>query len=51
MEIKFSKQDFIQSKKYKKYQDVLNALLDENKMYTVKDVEKILNNFLKKGVR
>lgn len=50
MEIKFTKQDLIYSRKYQSKRDVLEALLSDKKTYTFKEVEKILNDFLKKGV-
>lgn len=46
----FSKADLLASEKYKKYKDLLNVLLDNDKSYTVKEVYKIINNYLKKGV-
>lgn len=47
---KYTKQDLLASKKYKNKRDLLNALLVDNKEYSLKEVDKIINNFLKKGV-
>lgn len=47
---KFSKKDLLQSKKYRSMRDIINALLDNDKSYSIKEVDKIINNFLKKGV-
>jgi hypothetical protein len=47
---KYTKQDLLASNKYKDKIDLLNALLLDNKEYSLKEVDKIINNFLKKGV-
>lgn len=44
--LKFSKKQFVNSKKFAKRKDILNALLEDNKMYSIKQVEEIINNFL-----
>lgn len=42
----FSKQQLLRSKRYAAKKDLLNALL-QDKEYTVEQVDKILNDFLK----
>lgn len=44
---KYSKEQIIQSKKFKSRVDVLSVILDENKTYTIADVESELNKFMK----
>ncbi len=44
---KFSKQQIIESKKFRSRVDVLNVILDENKQYTLEEVEKEINKFMK----
>lgn len=44
----FLKGDLLASDKYKKYRDLLNALLADDKRYTLKEVDKLINNYLKK---
>jgi hypothetical protein len=44
----FTKSQLVKSQKYQNKRDALNALLDE-KSYTLKEVDEILNDFLKGG--
>ena len=44
--LKFSKKQFVNSKRFAKRTDILNALLDDDKMYSIEQVEKIINDFL-----
>lgn len=43
----YSKEQIIESKKFKSRVDVLRVILDENKTYTIADVENELNKFMK----
>lgn len=43
---KFSKKQFVTSHKFAKRKDLLNALLKEDKKYSIKEVEDIINDFL-----
>lgn len=49
-EKRYKKSQLIYSKKYRDKKDLLNALLDENKMYSFKEIDTIIDNFLKKEV-
>ena len=49
--LKFTKKQLIKSNKYIGKRDALNALLEDEKTYTNKEVEKILNDFYKGGVK
>lgn len=49
--LKFTKKQLIKSNKYIGKRDALNALLENEKTYTHKEVEKILNDFYKGGVK
>lgn len=42
----FSKKQFVNSKKFAKRKDILNALLDDDKEYSIEQVEEIINDFL-----
>ncbi len=47
----FSKSRILSSKKYQKKKDVLSVLLEDGKTYSLKQVDDILNKFLKKEVK
>ena len=46
----FSKEQILKSNKFKVYADIVNATLDDNMQYTIKDVEKIIYEFLNRRV-
>lgn len=46
----FTKEAILKSEKYKKHKDLLNALLKEQS-YTLKQIDRLLNAYLKKGVK
>ena len=48
---KFAKQQLAESKRYKKKRDLLEALLENGKTYTIVQVDKIIGDYLKKEVR
>ncbi len=48
---KFTKQQLTESKRYKKKRDLLEALLENGKTYTIAQVDKIIGDYLKKEVR
>lgn len=50
-ETKFVKSQIIGSNKYKNRADLLNVLLEDDKEYTLSDVDKKLENFLDKEVK
>ena len=47
----FTKQQLAESKRYKKKRDLLEALLEKGKTYTIAQVDKIIGDYLKKEVR
>lgn len=47
-ENKFSKKQIVSSKRYRNNVDLLNAVLKDNKTYTLKEVNEIIEKF-KKG--
>lgn len=47
----FTKQQLAESKRYKKQRDLLEALLENGKTYTIVQVDKIIGDYLKKEVR
>lgn len=46
-ETTYSKYQLMASGKFAKRKDLLNALLEDDKQYTVAKVEEIINNFMK----
>ena len=46
-EVKFTKSQLIKSKKFSGKADVLNALLSDDKFYTIGDAEGIVEKYLK----
>lgn len=47
---KFTKEQFLQSKRYIQDRDILNVLLDDDKKYSFTEVDEILNKFLETEV-
>ena len=50
-ETKFVKSQIISSDKYKNRSDLLNVLLEDDKEYTLSEIEKKLEDFLSREVR
>ncbi len=46
-ETTFTKQNILNSKKYAKQKDLVNALLKDDTTYTLKEVDDIINKYLK----
>lgn len=46
----YTKTELLASKRYAKYKDLLNALLADDKRYSIKEADRLINNYLKKGV-
>jgi len=44
--LKFSKKEFVESKRFAKRKDLVNALLEEGKTYSIVEVEDLIKNFL-----
>lgn len=49
-ELKFAKSQIVNSKKYRIRKDLVNALLDEDKLYSFDEVDKLINKFMKSKV-
>lgn len=49
-EITYSKEQILSSQKYRDRKDLLSALLEKEKGYTLKQVEEIMKNYKKKKV-
>ena len=49
-ELKFTKSQIVNSKKYSIRRDLINAVLDENILYSLDEVDNLINKFLKKEV-
>lgn len=50
-EKKFNKQQILASEKYKNRRDLVEALLEEDKNYTIEKVEELINKFMKGQVK
>lgn len=50
-EATFSKVQLLKSKKYFGKADLLNVLLEQEKNYTIKEVDKLIDGFMKKEVK
>jgi hypothetical protein len=46
----FTKEQLLESNKYKHQKDVLNVLLKKDDKYTIKQVDKLIANFMKEKV-
>lgn len=51
VEQKLNKQQILASAKYTNRKDLVNALLEENKQYTMQEVEEMIEKFMKGKVR
>ncbi len=49
-EMSFSKRAFLSSKSYKLHRDLIEALLENGKSYTKKEVNKLIDDYLKRSV-
>ena len=49
--VKFTKRQVLSSKKYFHRRDLLNTLLDEGESYTLKEVDALVDKFMKGGVK
>lgn len=47
----FSKEQILASAKYANRRDLLTVLLEDNRQYSVADVEKVMTDWFKKGVK
>lgn len=47
----FTKKQLILSKKYGDRKDLLNVILEDNKSYSIKEVDKLIDNFMKAKVK
>ncbi len=50
-EATFTKAQLLKSKKYSERVDLLNVLLEDDKSYTSKEVEKLIDDFMKGKVK
>lgn len=44
---RFSKEDLVKSKKYQHRRDLLNAILEDDKEYTIQEVDSKIEKFMK----
>ncbi len=50
-QIQYEKSQFLTSAKYKKSRDLVDALLEEEKKYTIEEADKLIGQFMKGKVR
>ncbi|SES68605.1 hypothetical protein [[Clostridium] polysaccharolyticum] len=50
-ETKFTKEQILNSKRYESKKDLVNAVLDDNGSFSLSEVEKLINDYLKKEVK
>lgn len=43
----FTKEDFLKAKKYEHMKDLVSALLDKDKTYSIDEVDELIQNYLK----
>ena len=48
---KYTKDVIIASKQYKRYKDLLTVVLDANRTYSIKEVDKVLNYTLSSKIK
>lgn len=46
--LRFPKKQFVSSQRFSKHKDLVNALLKDDKTYSIQEVEDEINNFLYK---
>lgn len=51
VEIKFSKKQIIGSNRFRDKKDAIGAILEDDKEYTIHEVEKLYDNFMKGEVK
>lgn len=50
-DIRYTKEHLLKAKRFRDNVDILNVVLDEYSVYTVKETEKLIINFLRGKVR
>ena len=50
-DVKFTKEQLVKSKKYFDKVDLLNVLLQDGQEYTIKQVDELIESFMKKEVK
>ena len=48
--VSFTKEQIVNSKKFAKSRDILLSLLDDDKRYTIAEIDKMIEDFLNKEV-
>ena len=44
---KFTKQQFLESEKFRQESDIISVILEDEKLYTISEVEAMISEFLK----
>lgn len=48
---KYSKKQLISSKRYNGEEDIINAVLQDNKLYSIEETDALVENFMKGKVK
>lgn len=51
IECSYSKEQLVKAERFKDRKDLLNAILSDDKQYTIEDVEQLMDDFLKGKVK
>lgn len=49
--IKFTKTQILLARKYRHQKDVVNVVLEDGQLYSLKEVDRLINRFMKKEVK
>ncbi len=51
IDVKYPKQQFLKSEKFKRHRDLIDVLLEDSKFYSKNEVEKAIESYLKRSVK
>lgn len=51
LEAEFTKEQILKSKKYTEQRDLISALLENDKSYSLAEVDEMIEKFMKEGVK
>ena len=49
--LKYNKESLMNSRRYADSRDILEVVLEDQKMYTLDDTDKLISNFMRKEIR
>lgn len=48
--VRYDVETLVKSKRFADYKDILNATMNKDKLYSIKEAEKLISDFLKRKV-